>query len=60
MLTKYLIYCCKVKDCLPNIMPFKQKLKSYKSVELYSKFMYAEKKTEKITVRWPVLRPLLA
>ena len=40
VLAKYFIYCCKVKDRLPNIMSFKQKLKSYKSVELYSKFMY--------------------
>ena len=59
VLAKYFIYCCKVKDCLPNIMLFKQKLKSYKSVELYSKFMYSEKKAEKITVRWSVLGPLL-
>lgn len=59
VLAKYFIYCCKVKDCLPNIMSFKQKLKSYKSVELYSKFMYSEKKAEKITVRWSVLGPLL-
>ena len=47
VLAKYFIYCCKVKDCLPNIMSFKQKLKSYKPVELYSKFMYSEKKAEK-------------
>ena len=59
VLAKYFIYCCKVKDCLPNIMSFKQKLKRYKSVELYSKFIYAEKKAEKITVRWSVLGPLL-
>ena len=43
VLAKYFIYCCKVKDCLPHIMSFKQKLKRNKSVELYSKFMQRKK-----------------
>ena len=59
ILANYYIYCCKIKKCLPSIMSFKQKIKSYSSIELYSKFMYTEKKAEKITVRWSVLRHLL-
>ena len=47
ILAKYYIYCCKIKNSSPSIMSFKQKLKSYSSLELYSKFMYAEKKAEK-------------
>ena len=59
-LAKYYIYCCKIKSSSPSIMSFKQKLKSYSSLELYSKFMYAEKKkAEKIKVRWSVIRRIL-
>ena len=59
ILAKYYIYCCKIKSCLPSIMSLKQKIKSYSNIELYSKFMYTEKKAEKITVRWSVLGHLL-
>ena len=58
IIAKYYIYCCKVKGNIPDINVFKQKLKSYCSVELYSKFMYSEKKEEKIRRRWLVMRPL--
>ena len=58
IIAKYYIYCCKVKGNIPDINVFKQKLKSYRSVELYSKFMYSEKKAEKIRIKWLVMRPL--
>ena len=51
ILAKHFIYCCKMKNCLPDIRSFKQKLKSYYSVELYAKSMYSEKKACKTTAR---------
>ena len=56
ILAKHFIYCCKMKNCLPG--SFKQKLKSYCSVELYAKSMYSEKKTCKSTARWSLMKKI--
>ena len=59
ILAKYYIYCCKIKKCMPNITSFKQRIKVYSSIELYSKYMYTEKKAGKLTARWSCLKQIL-
>ena len=59
ILAKYYIYCCKIKKCMPNITSFKQRIKVYSSIELYSKYMYTEKKAGKFTARWSCLKQIL-
>ena len=59
ILAKHFIYCCKMKNCLPDIRFFKHKLKSYCSVELYAKSMYSEKKAGKITARWSLMKTMI-